>query len=909
MTQARPDKIAAPTVITTHANADFDALAAMVAASRLYPDAVLVFPGSQERTLRHFFIESAMYMFGFKQARDIDPATVTMLVMVDTRQRSRVPHVEAVLDNPGLVVHQWDHHPDTADDVPAHVRHVEEIGSTTALIVRELRARETQLTPDEATILGLGIFEDTGSFTFASTTRADFEAAGWLLSQGMELNTIAELTVRELTSEQVMTLNTLLESAATHDFKGIPIVFAEASLENYMGDFAVLAHKMMDMENAKVLFALARMADRVQVVARSRIKEVDVGHICTVLGGGGHPYAASASVRDRTLQQVRDQVFNLLYATIHAEVRVRSLMSAPVVAVEDNRTIREAEEIMGRYGLKAIPVFAKGTRHCVGHLEHQTALRAITHGIGHLAVTEYMQRSTLTVPLEANLQDVMDIIVTQRQRLVPVVDNDEVIGVVTRTDLINTIVEEPARIPESLHEGRKARNIRGVLKDKLPPLLYRQLERAGQLGDRLGVPVYAVGGFVRDIMLERPNYDLDLVVEGDGIEFARALAAEVQGRMRAHHKFRTAVVIYTDDAGQEQRIDVATARLEYYEYPAALPTVELSSIKMDLFRRDFTINALAVQVNAAHFGQLVDFFGSQRDIKEKAVRVLHSLSFVEDPTRILRAIRFEQRYAFRIGAQCERLIKNALALDLIAKLSGTRLFHELRHIFDEEAPVACLERMEQFDLLGAIHPLLKLNPAKIELLERIDEVLGWYRLLYIAPMPERWIVYLLGLGMNAKYQDMSLALDRLALPRKQRMDFMNLRERVRASLPWVERWARDGGLASELHAMLRPMELEGLLYLMARTKAEDVRKHLSHYLTRIRDEKLDITGEDLKAMGLEPGPAFSRVFRRVLAAKIDGCAPTRKEQLELAHSFHAEETVTPEPPRKRKPAPPCPPAE
>lgn len=879
-------RIAAPTLITAHANADFDALAAIVAAGRLYPDAVLVFPGAQERNLRNFFIESATYMFGVRQARDIDLATVRLLVVVDTRQRSRIPHVEAALDNPGLEIHLWDHHPDTDDDLPATFSRVLSWGATTSIIVHELRERGISLTEDEATMLGLGIYEDTGSFTFNSTTPHDFSAAAWLREQGMELNTIAELITRNLTSEQVQTLNTLLETATTHEIRGIPVVIAEASMDAYMGDFAVLAHKMMDMESIKVLFTLARMGDRVQVVARSRLPDVDVGAICKALGGGGHAYAASASVKDKTPQEVRDELFGLLYLAINPEVSARDLMSAPVVGVEEDRSIRDAEEVMNRFGLKAVPVFASGTRACVGYLEYQTATRALTHGLGDMPVTEYMQRKVRVVGRDTALQEVMDIIVGHRQRLVPVVEDDNVVGVVTRTDLINAIVDEPARIPEALlPESRKERNIAPLIAEKLPPSLLALLQRAGRLGERLGVSVYAVGGFVRDLLLDRPNYDLDLVIEGDGVAFARVFAAEVGGRLREHAKFKTALVIFTDENGAEQRVDVATARLEYYEYPAALPTVELSSIKMDLFRRDFTINALAVQLDGAQFGRLVDFFGSQRDMKDKGIRVLHSLSFVEDPTRILRAVRFAVRYDFSIGPQTQRLIKNALGLGLMGRLSGPRIFHELRLILEEQAPVECLARLEHFGVLEAIHPLFKLTPSRTNLLESTEQVLNWYRLLYLDEEPQRWLIYLLALCLNMKYKESASIADRLALPPSARNAFLSTRETLRSTGPKVEKWMREEGPLSELYALLKPLALEGVLHMMARSKSEDLRRHVSQFLTRLQHEKLDINGDDLRAMGLPPSPAYGRVLQHVLAAKLDGHAPTRTVQLECAYTL------------------------
>ena len=291
-------------------------------------------------------------------------------------------------------------------------------------------------------------------------------------------------------------------------------------------------------------------------------------------------------------------------------------------------------------------------------------------------------------------------------------DGKELIGVITRTDLMNMLIDEPARIPVSLlPDRRRERNIASMINNRLPKNMLNILKAAGELGDELGWEIYTVGGFVRDILLGRPNLDLDLVVEGDGIEFAEKFVEKLGGRVQAHPKFKTAVVILEDG----QRVDVATARLEYYEYPAALPTVELSSVKMDLYRRDFTINALALRINPGRYGQLVDFFGAERDIKNRTIRVLHSLSFVEDPTRILRAIRFERRFDFQIGGQTMRLIKNALNLELFSKLSGSRVTHELQWIMNEEDPLACLGRMQELGIMEAIHPLLKLTKDRIHI--------------------------------------------------------------------------------------------------------------------------------------------------------------------------------------------------
>ncbi|WP_028574460.1 CBS domain-containing protein [Desulfonatronovibrio hydrogenovorans] len=868
--------IKASTVITCHVNADFDALSSMIAASKLYPDSVLIFPGSQEKNLKNFFIQSATYLYNFKSFRDIDPESVTRLIIVDTRQKSRVTHIAPLLEK-DLTIHIYDHHPDSDEDISGEVEVVKPWGSTTSIISEILARNDIALTEDEATVLGLGIYEDTGCFTFKSTTSHDFEAASWLLARGMDLNMVSDLINRDLSAEQVSILNSLLESATTHKINGIDIVVAEVSLEHYVGDFALLAHKLLDMENIRVLFAIGRMHDRVHIVARSRTTDVDVGRICSSMGGGGHSFAASATVKHKTLIQVKDELFGLLYSQINPQILVAHLMSAPAVSIEENEIISQAAEVMTRFGLKAVPVMDEGRKKCVGIIEHQVADKAVSHGLGKIPLKEYMLTDFSVLSTKDDIYRVMEIIIGQRQRLIPIVKDDAVIGVVTRTDLINNIIKEPARIPEALlPERKRERNVKKILKDRLPEHIYVLMEKCGNLSREMGFQLYIVGGFVRDILLGRDNLDVDLVVEGDGIAFARKLAKELGGRVRAHHKFQTAVVILD----QGQKIDVATARLEYYEHPAALPTVELSSIKMDLYRRDFSINALAVHLNPDSFGKLVDFFGGQRDIKDKVIRVLHSLSFVEDPTRIIRAIRFEQRFAFRIGSQTEKLIKNAVELNIFHKLSGSRIFHELKMIFEENNPLGCMTRMDNFGLLRNIHPLLKLTPGINGLLLETEKVINWFQLLYTEEKIKKWLLYLLGLLNNINDAQAKIIFNRFSFSKKQELNFFTIRGQVREAVSRLHDWQRKNKKMSELYFILSPLPLEALLFLMARNQKDDLRKKISYFITRLRNIEPLLSGKDLKKMGITPGPLYGKILQDLIAARIDGLSCDRKAQME-----------------------------
>lgn len=877
------------TLITCHANADFDAFAAMLASRHLYSPHVLLFPGSQERGLQKLYASIDTKAYGFADNNDLDWDSFDRLVLVDTRQRSRVSHVSPLLERPGVAVEMWDHHPDSGDDIPFGTVHLAHIGSVTSLIVQQLRERGIRLEAEDATLLGLGIYGDTGSFTYSSTTPADFEAAAWLLGQGMDVNRINDLAAHELTSMHIQALNSLLESAESFTINRTQVVLAEAAMEHYLGDFAYLAHRLIEMEKFPALFAIGLMGDRIQVVARSRSDAINVGDICAALGGGGHAYAASASIRHMTMHEVRDAILRQLYEQAHPDKTAREYMSSPAVGVESTATIREADELMLHFGLKAVPVFTPGTRTCKGLLDAQTASRASAHGLGGALVEDYMQGSVQTLPPEAVLKDLTAIIVGARQRLVPIVEADRVIGVVTRTDLINVFAHEQDSLPVLKHSPSKERHVGKLIQDRLPSSVKDLLQLAGKLGRDLGLPVYAVGGFVRDLLLNRPNQDIDLVVEGNGITLAKALAVELGGRVREHQEFLTSVVIFKDEKGEESRIDVATARLEYYEYPAALPTVELSSIKMDLFRRDFSINALAVRLDSTPFGQLIDFFGGQRDIKERIIRVLHTLSFVEDPTRCLRAVRFEQRYDFRIGAGAERLIKNALGLKLMDKLTGPRLFSEFRHICDEGNPLACFVRLDQLGILPAIAPQLALIPTRRGLLQDLQDMLSWYHLLYFEKKPQAWLVYFLGLSHGLPYAETSDLYRRLGLPENKRAEILNQREQMRTVRGRLETWQRQQeGQAPKISALcevLAPLSLESLLYLMAETENERLQKSLSRYITQWQHEKADITGDDLKALGMPPGPLYSHILRTALKAKLDGETQGREAQLGLAREL------------------------
>lgn len=866
-------------IITTHLNADFDAMASMVAAKKLYPEAVLVFPGSQERTLREFFVSAASYLYNFARLKNLDLDQVERLILVDTRQMSRIGRFAEIVGRPGLEIHIYDHHPDAEDDVQGRFELVRPVGATVTLLTQIIRERALPITPEEATIMILGIFEDTGSFTFSSTTPEDLEAAAFLLRSGADLNVVADLLTRELTAEQVALLNELVKSARKYNIQGVDVCVATVSTDKYVGDFAVLVHKLKDMENLDVVFALARMEERIYLVARSRIEEVNVGEVAAYFGGGGHATAASATIRDLTLIQAEDRLFEVLQSVIKPAVTARHLMSRPVIHIGPEHRLGDAEELMLRYNINAMPVLDGEV--VVGLINRQVVEKAIYHGLKSQRVKDYMNPDFSMVTPETPLLEIQKHLVEHQQRILPVLEGDRLVGVITRKDLLNFLVRDDSNVPKALRDdlvgdelGRR-KNVTGVMAEQLPRDVIDLLKDFGELAESLGYKAYAVGGFIRDLLLRRSNLDIDIVVEGDGIGFARAFAEKYGVRARCHKEFNTAVLIFPDGL----KVDVATARLEYYQYPAALPVVQFGSLKMDLYRRDFTINTLAVALNPEEFGQLIDFFGGQKDIKDKAVRVLHNLSFVEDPTRILRAVRFEQRFGFKVGKQTAGLIRNTVKMGLLSKLGGHRLFHELQQILMEEDPLPAIRRMGEFEVLAAFHPSLRYDAHMQVLLARVKEVISWYELSFLDEPLESWWVYFLVLFSRLSRKDLKQVLDRLEIPLSRQERIVWTYNRVDHLLGTFFRLPDPR--PSDIYRALQPFRPEELLFLMVQATCEDVRRIVSHYCHRYRHVQTELKGRDLKAMGFPPGPLYSRILNDLLDARLNGQVRSRAEELEF----------------------------
>jgi tRNA nucleotidyltransferase (CCA-adding enzyme) len=850
----------------------------MVAGRKLYPGALLALPTGAQEPVRGFL---AVHDVGITRLADLDIGQVTRLILMDAHEPDRLGPLKGLWANPHVAVHIYDHHPLTDSIERAEYTLIDSVGATVTLLTEQLKAKELTLTPFEATVLATGLYEETGFMAFCSTTPRDLEAAAYLLRAGADLTVVTDTLKRPLDPERVTLLNDLLHNSETVYVEGRKVLLTTSTYDRYRGDYAEVVHKMAEIEGLDAVIAAIALDDKVQMIGRSRRADIDVGQLARRFGGGGHAVAAAATIKGRTLVEVREWLTKWLAERVQTHLFAHDVMTAPAKVVAETAHAIEVETALTKYGVNAVPVVDRAQRYR-GLITREAIQKALFHQLQNTTARDLMQTDAYTATLEMPFREIQSHMLERNQRCVPILDRGKVAGVITRTDLLRTLHHDVVAAAHARAKGdepaasRQTRNVCGQLKMHLPADLYTLLQDAGECADRRHVSAFVVGGFVRDLLLGRPNFDLDLVIEGDGIAYARALARALHSRVNTHDRFGTAVVTLPDG----RTVDIATARTEYYEYPTALPTVERSSIKKDLYRRDFTINTLAICLNATRFGVLLDFYGGQRDLKDRMIRVLHSLSFVEDPTRVFRAIRFEHRFGFRLGKETLALSKGAVKMDLFHRLSGSRLLNELMLLLSEEEPRHAVARLGELDLLRFLHPKLKRTTQVSAKLKPVEDALDWYRLLYLDRPMEGWLVYFMALMDLLPTDAVEETFTRLTFPQRQAAQ-------VRAAR------TQSGELFRRLkqHPMLKPSESyrllsklpdEVLLFLIAKSGSDAVKRQISAFFTTYRHVKPTITGADLRALGVKPGPIYTTIFNRLLEGRLNGDITSEADERALA---------------------------
>ncbi|MEH2301467.1 MAG: CBS domain-containing protein [Nostoc sp.] len=896
-------------LILCHTTADFDALGAAVGLTRLIPGRKIVLTGGSDPTVRDFL---ALHRdeYPLIERRSVNPEKIRSLTVVDTQQRDRLGKAAEWLDLPHVTeIIVYDHHLGQESDIPARRSHISSVGATTTLIVELLQQQQISLTPTEATVMALGIHVDTGSLTFDQSTPRDALALAWLMQQDASLSVISTYRDPGLSLQLQQLLTESLENLEYLCLHGYTVAWVTLKTDGFVPGLSSLASELVELTEIDAIllaneYPLSESDSRLTVIGRSQIPKTNLNQLFQPLGGGGHSQAASLNLRGVDSQAILKQLLDGVKAQIPHPPTARDLMSSPVRTILPETTIAEAQRILLRYGQSGLSVVdAQGQ--LVGIISRRDIDIALHHGFNHAPVKGYMTTNLKTITPDTTLPQIESVMVTYDIGRLPVLENGQLVGIVTRTDVLRELHQQR---DEDRGRGKAKRGKSNInlpqLQNKLAPQLWQLLTTASQEAEKRGWHLYLVGGAVRDLLLADAAgslmiKDIDLVVDGfhksadvgAGVELAKALQQLYPAaRLEIHGAFQTAALLWHKDPELDSLwVDIATARTEFYPYPAANPEVEASSIRQDLYRRDFTINAIALRLTTPRSGELLDFFGGLLDLEAKQIRVLHANSFIEDPTRIYRGVRFAVRFGFQIEPQTEEFIRYAInsgVYDRTAQENSrtpalqTRLKTELKYILEAPYWKSALQLLDNLGALQCIHPTLKLDAELLRQLRLLERCLRRFD-----PQPTliHWEMRLETLIAHLTSQYRAKVAKNLQLPEDSIARLKNLAQfqtEVMTLLPTFQP-------PSQVVQLLRQYDLP-MLILIAVQSPREIRHQIWEYFTVWANMQPLLNGNDLKKLGYKPGPQYRQILDDVVAATLDGVIKDKTEAEEFLANHYPQ---------------------
>lgn len=925
-------------LVLCHTIADFDTLGAAVGVACLYPQAKIVLMGDCRPAVQHFL---AVHQdeYPLVERRAVDSQVLQAIAIVNTQSLARLgpgaTWVKAVAGRGGTVT-VFDRHCAASGDIPATVTCLEAVGAVTTLIVERLQAAEVTLKVAEATVMALGIHGDTGSLTLASATPRDAAALAWLMGQGASQAAIATFVEPTLPASLQALLPQALADLQRERRQGHTLGWLLLETPEYLPGLSGLAEQLMattEVDSLIVAVAYASKAgQKVVLIGRARSRgaaqgdrpRVDLNAVFTPLGGGGHAAAAVATVSAADPAQLLQQVLAAIREQLPSVATARVLMSSPVRTIRPVTQIKDAHRILLRYGHSGLSV-VDDQGQLVGVISRRDIDLALHHGLGHAPVNGHMTTQIITIAPTTPLAEMQALMVAHDIGRLPVVESGQLLGIVTRTDVLRQLQWiEQADCRESgelvfAPEGRgdvadatvsiqrppSAHSLRQLLQQRLRPDLWQMLQDMATVAEAQGWHLYLVGGAVRDLLLTPATaplelQDVDLVVDstgqttkmGAGVVLAKAVrATHPEAELKVYGRFQTAALVWPADAQQKcppLMIDIATARTEFYPYPAANPEVEASSIQQDLYRRDFTINALTICLTSPQAGSLLDFFGGLRDLRQGQIRVLHANSFIEDPTRIYRAVRFSVRLGFTLEPQTEAFIRYALESGIFRRLQAkvaslpalqTRLKAELKYLLEADYWSPALALLNHLGALVCLHPDLTLSDRLNQQLHRLSRWLQKVpQLAALTPWLLRLELLLTALPTSARKS----VAETLKLPQSSLSRLATLQtveQSLLLALPQAE-------CPSEVVQLLQPYDTETLL-LLAVCHPRELGDRLWRYLTTWSKVKVPLNGNDLKRLGYRPGPHYREMLDALQAAMLDGSVSDREAAIAFIQQQYA----------------------
>lgn len=866
-------------LITSHLNTDFDSIASMIAIQKLYPDAVICPPGSMNRRVKSFMSRYG-HTWSIQKPSKIKIDEVTLMVVVDARARHRIGPFVALAGKNDVRVHIYDHHPPTIDDIPAEKMLYEPIGSTTTIIVEQICKERIRVSPEEATLFSMGIYEDTGALTYEATTDRDIVAVARLRQMGANMSMIMSRLDAAMPPRDRKMLDDLAENAEESYINGAKVVFTWSESEEYFEGLAILVHKLRDTFDSHVTIVAVRCGKKTCVVVRSAPEVLNVKDFLTPYGGSGHVQAGSATLPEMEPLELLEEFRARLNEMIKPMITAECVMTSPVLAMSPDALVQEAHRTMLRFGHKSLPVVNQGE--VMGIMTRNDLDKAHLHGFDRARIRDFMTEGVIVISSEASVNEAHRLMAIYGFEHLPVMKNGQLAGIITRADLVRSLFQyQTYRTPDEKDIDSEllwTENIAELLENTLSPKLKDLTKRIGKRAQELGMKAYIVGGGVRDMLSGNAIVDIDITVEGNAATFVQNWN-EPGCRSTVHGHYKTGTIIFPDGS----KVDIATARREFYEYAAAMPEVSSDSLKQDLGRRDFSINAMAVSLSEDDWGTLIDFYGGRRDLKDGLLRVLHNLSFVEDPSRILRGVRIEQRLGMRFEDNTMRLIRSVVKGGLLTKLSGQRIRMEFEIDFNERLPLKIMARSLELGILEVLFPGIRVGKAVLKKIGRIQKLLPLTKKTSVKFRGMEWLAYMAALLSDSPNNVQGTTMDRLNLTPDEREIITTC---LSASVD-VEQFisSQKTHKNSSVYLFLRKYGFVPLFYCMATAKLHQTRRWIARHMLSFITMKGKLNGDDLLKMGYKPGKWLGELLEAIKLGRMDGSIKTREDELHYLDNY------------------------
>jgi len=732
------------------------------------------------------------------------------------------------------------------------------------------------LSAEEAVLLKMAVVEKTWAGLNSKTTPADLAALEFFSKFEISTKQVANQVVLGLREGQRGLLKDLSQNIQDLEVNDLPVSLVVVRSIGNVQELGQVMDSLWSREDPYILVAGIVSIGKTHVWARSRALHVDLLQCFKDLNPRTENRWVVFSLGDREPGTVKALLMKFLEKGLVSEPVARQIMISPPQCIDEQASVASALDQMLKFNLMGLVVTRQGD--FAGVITRRDLDRAVRMEIRDSPIAPFVPATSVYATPDMPVRVVKQLMAHHNVTRIPVVKDRKAIGILTSRELIRSLPDalpiprcylplaRSSKLPEPAFMNALVKRVTNLR-------IFHLLRKIGERAGECGLQAYLVGGVVRDILLERTNLDMDIVIIGDAIPFAKKLQDDFKAKLRVFEQFHTARLTFDD-----LKIDFSSARIEHYARVGALPQVEFSGLSNDLFRRDFTINALALDLRPDRFMELKDFFGGYEDLLRKQIRILHSFSFLEDPTRIFRAIRFATRFHFQLAEDTKRALDIALNRGALGKLSMMRIVAEVIRCFHEEQPYAPIQKFLDLGLLKTLHKDLfgaSILPSRFKLIPGVvrrfsalrepinSEAIHWIGILARLPVSEAD-----ALLKEACYHSESRKIVIRAL------DAMNTIPKNLSRLKPGD----DFGVFK----LLRDVPIEGLISLILFALDKVGAKRIFDFIGRLRSIKCDISGKELIELGIPPGSHFSRIFEDILKNKIEGRITDKEGELEYA---------------------------